>query len=417
MADPISRFRSRGGFATPPNKQSFRKWGVCSETDWTLQSTDSCLVKPGVYDTMSDTVIPGFYNRVRKGETFFNPLTKNVRTNQITSNGNGVQYEATANTITCSGVDHKVAYREDGPQFARFLMLHAGSPSDGLLPLYFPISDADIRSLSAEVSTKLLAKRGTAGSNLYESVAEVHQTLGLLRRPFSSLHKLLNKASGVRGRVIGAAESWLTYRYGIMPIVRDVNSVISGLKKKVGKQRITSRVSGSLSRSSNVTTSFTSGAFVTLTYGKQTTMSCDVRGMSLDEYIVSLGENIGFTDKGLVTLPWDLIPYSFVVDWFANVGDFLNALVPLPGVNQLGSALVVKTVTQTVYSPLGTQAPANHILQRSISGSCLAKNESTVRTSILQPELTIRSDFRLLDAERAADAVSLLIQRMDRLFK
>lgn len=45
---------------------------------------------------------------------------------------------------------------------------------------------------------------------------------------------------------------------------------------------------------------------------------------------------------------WDLTPYSFILDWFINMGDIISAHAPVPGVKALASW--VTTVDTTVYS-------------------------------------------------------------------
>jgi hypothetical protein len=43
---------------------------------------------------------------------------------------------------------------------------------------------------------------------------------------------------------------------------------------------------------------------------------------------------LGLTDP--VSLLWEVIPYSFVIDWFVNVGDFLHATGTISGLKRIG---------------------------------------------------------------------------------
>jgi hypothetical protein len=364
---------------------------------------------------MDDVITPGFKRKIAKGEILFNPLFQTRRVNLITVPGNGYQYTAIT-PITCSGIQRKFSLRYDGPGFANLLMAAIGT--SGLLPVTPLLSDSEIKDFQGEISTKCLSNRGRAGSNLFESLAEIKQTLHLLRNPFQSMNKVLHRASSLRKRGVSAAETWLQYRYGVLPLVRDITSIISGAKKRTGHLRATSRAKGKITRNSvTVHTMGTGAPGAVVTYTKTNSEVLTVRAVALDEYFVDQFDNIGLSGKNLVTLPWELIPYSFVVDWFLNVGDYLGAMVPLPTVKSLGSCLVTTREMQTFFDPTGSTAPTGFTLDRPWSGQCYSASMTKNRTSILHPSFVVRSDFGLSDFTRLADASALLSQRMNRIFR
>jgi hypothetical protein len=398
---------------SPLSTEEFFKWQSCAQSSYALNaSVDSLVI--GSKETMNDTVTPNFSSLQRKGLTVFNDMSYEKQESVIVTSGTGGEFERDAVTITCSGIGRKFSVKHDGNWFARLVR-----PSDSSQPLsVFPVhSSSDVQELQKEVSTRCLARRGMSDSNLFESVAEIRQTLKLIKRPLDSLNKLLSRASSLKGRAKSASEAWLTYRYGVMPVVRDIGAVIQGLKEKVGNVRRTTRASGNLSRYAYSSQSYVLGSpAYTLLYGIQKTDEVIVRAMSLDEYVVSLYENIGFTTKGLVTLPWELIPYSFVADWFVNLGDFLQALVPLPGVQQLGSCLTTRRVITNIYSPISMNR-STYVTLRQISGSCLSRLTTKVRTQLFPPSLVVKSDFKFDDATRLADSLALIVQKMGRVFR
>jgi hypothetical protein len=136
--------------------------------------------------------------------------------------------------------------------------------------------------------------------------------------------------------------------------------------------------------------------------------------MSLDEYDLTLADQLGLDFKSLVTLPWELIPYSFVVDWFLNIGDFIGSLTPSPGYTQLGSCFVVEREQTTSYTALGTEVPSlSYDVLRPVSGTVYRYRKSKNRYRMGDSgSIVIKNDFKLTNLIRALDAVALLQQKL-----
>jgi hypothetical protein len=238
----------------------------------------------------------------------------------------------------------------------------------------------------------------------------------MLNNALGNAANFLRKNGGVVGKAKAASSMYLLYRYGFSPLVKDVAQGYEGLSKALGMIRQTSRGAAADSKTS-VTTS-AGGSWGTWTYTKQWSQydSLSVRAMSLDEYEASMGFNVGFSTKDLLTLPWELIPYSFVVDWFLNIGDVIGAITPTFGVQQLGSCLVTEWESLVDFTSYGYHVTSPSLVTSlSTPGgfSCQMKSLNKARTvGLPAPGLTIKSDFRLTSLTRCADAVALVVQRL-----
>jgi hypothetical protein len=364
---------------------------------------------------MNDFVTRRWTARRERGEIIMNPMTHTKDKCSIASGGVGPAWRQT-NPYYCGPTPRWSEQDCEGEGwFAYVMYLSYVTPAAGPLPVGSAISVGDEIDLQKEVSTRCLANRGNSQNNLFESIAQYRQTFSLLSNPLRSVQALLSKTSKAMKRGQSIAEAYLVFRYGVMPLIRDITGVISGLEKKVGNMRVSTRARGELMRDQSSSFTYAFGAGV-MTVKIQNIDSLIVRAMSLDEYFVSKAQNVGFASSGLFIVPWELIPYSFVADWFVNLGDYFKALIPLPSLKNLGMCLTTHRIRQTIYTSAGTTNAGTWTVTRPPSGSCSASKEVKSRVPSLTPNIVVKSDFRFHDAVRASDAVALIVQRMGTIF-
>lgn len=122
------------------------------------------------------------------------------------------------------------------------------------------------------------------------------------------------------------AQWWLTARYGLMPLYLSLTDIIESMSGHAHEVQV---FSGHKERESTV---------------------WDVLPTSLDEVSIHLAVRkdfvrlsrakvvvgyrrdknpMGFSLIDFIRMKWELLPFSFVVDWFANIGDFLGTLRPV----------------------------------------------------------------------------------------
>lgn len=140
------------------------------------------------------------------------------------------------------------------------------------------------------------------------------------------------KKRGASSRDIGdfAADTWLEVKYGWKPLLYDIESAAEALAHDWANEPRDVRVFGS----GNVAIDHRHALHLPLRGVASGSGSAKVRYQAdfqvLDPTLRN-ANSLGLTN--LATVAWELIPYSFVFDWFVPVGAFLDAQTAYYGLN------------------------------------------------------------------------------------
>lgn len=207
-------------------------------------------------------------------------------------------------------------------------------------------------------------------------LGEFKDTVRAFKRPFPAIleftekhlrrHKKLNSAIRARNVSKGnwsessarkaAADSILEYNFGVAPLINDAQAAAEALARYVEfpnseRTRFTARASGEVRRvlsNSSVPTgcwnALTTSTVHETTYGVQYICVLDDSMRFLSD-ASRLRNLFGIHPGEAVSAAYELIPWSWLVDYFSNFGDVLNAVT----VCQQNVRYVVKTTRlQTV---------------------------------------------------------------------
>lgn len=274
----------------------------------------------------------------------------------------------------------------------------------------------DVSALHTEVSTRCLSQVGRTPTDNWENLAEISKTIDLLKNPIDQFWRFDRRFwSNARQMVLQGTKSvsalWITYRYGVRPLVESVRGTLEELKKQK-PERVTSRAKGVISGSKVLAGSTVSGSF-TAYWANSITATVQVRAMSLDE--LQVGDwpwALGVSTKSLLTLPWEMIPSSFVADWFVNVGDFYGAFMDRLHPGSLGRALVHKEIVSSYRETSSNSSPGSTIVTPMRDWVRVDDVYTKRHPRLAEPGLVVKSDFRLDKLTRASDALALIAVRI-----
>lgn len=183
---------------------------------------------------------------------------------------------------------------------------------------------------------------------------------------------------------------WLEMYFGFLPLMGDIHDSLKVLSDPI---RNLTKVSGTGANQRHVSDR---GYFTTSgTALDQCRIFAEVR---INNPNLALAERMGLVNP--LAIAWELVPFSFVVDWFTNVGQIAESVTDLAGITILrggvtrktrGSGTLVESDGSTVWNSFGL---TTMMIQRS--------------PGISTPELAFRNP--LGDWKRAATQISLLVQ-------
>lgn len=229
----------------------------------------------------------------------------------------------------------------------------------------WPVWDANLARFT---SAKAEAKLNSAELDVGMMLAELGETIGFLRNPIKSLTDFLKGPSSLKRGIDAAGGSWLTYQYGFKPLVNDINDTIEHINnfiikapRKLWKKkgRFTSETTSTLTlpNGSPLTRCSVQSVRKTVTAGTSNVYY----QLLLEAACRTEAKMYGLDLSQALGLGWELIPYSFVVDWFVNVGDWLKAISPASHANVVGRC-TSQHVTYTVKNSLvGDFRPIDYV--------------------------------------------------------
>jgi hypothetical protein len=267
---------------------------------------------------------------------------------------------------------------------------------------------AKVRGHSFDLGVNL-AEAGKTYGTLVRNVQSVGSALLHLKhgRISAALRELgSGRRQPVRGgiRPLNARDlsgRWLETQYAFMPLISQSYEAAKALEVLTGPRVLRFRVSSAVKRKTLVYPS--TGPYVNLahwTYSQ--VLLCELYED------LSLARSLGLLDP--LTVAWELVPYSFVVDWFLPIGSYLSAWSVIPKLN--GRFLW----TERAGWKQGPFISGDPVWLASIAKSKVKQEAfrmSRVPTSAIDvPRPSFRSVPEALSPRRILSAVSLIHQRL-----
>lgn len=199
------------------------------------------------------------------------------------------------------------------------------------------------------------------------------------------------------------ANNFLEFHFGWSPLINDIGNAVKVLQDRLP----TFRVKGhSILRTENKLVDYiTSYAIERTTDVSSQEITIRARA-SMENPNLDLANRLGFTDP--LGVLWEVVPFSFVVDWFVNVGDFLSSFSDFAGITLSDKQVTTFTKGTRIIVYEATYSPQDVVYKQSVYSTITCTRSVG---SIPGPALTFKSPWTL-SASRGLTAISLLIQSL-----
>lgn len=291
--------------------------------------------------------------------------------------------------------------------------------------------------LSGKIDNAILLKIKDSKINLAQAFAERQQTVGLIQttalrlaagyrslrsgnlagfahsigmQPPSLRRQRAFSREHLRHPILGASGAWLEYAYGWTPLLSDVYAAVDIVfPKPVQPLNVQSSASERMQGSSLSTAAYINSTLSwdsTLRYRKKIFYELDDSAASS---LYRSASQIGLTNPAL--LAWELMPYSFVVDWFVPVGSYLSTFDATLGLKFKAGIFDDKWIRRASRVSVGTGASSPSSV--STTGGCTSEySDLWFERKILGsfPSPSLPSIKNPLSTQHALSAISLLSQ-------
>lgn len=374
----------------------------------------------GSYESMTDVVTPRYKELSARGDIINSPMSR-FRTSNTVEIGTASYYIPYAPATPANVKKCAHSYTQTMTNYTGGLN-RVGSPLKATVS-----SKIDRGRLVDLASTDAAANIDDPIFDGLVFVAELNETIRFLREPLSTWNKYLrdlkkfkNRKKSQRDRALiqFMGDSWLALRYGVRPLFYDMVKAVEAIDNVVSGDKPTRHTArGFSSDTANSTVTevlYTNGVgwTVSTTSDSRVVVRCGILYEMFRD-----PDTFGIRFERIPEAAWEAMRFSFVIDWFVNIGPFIGAITPKGGIRQLASWTTTKSEVTSQrlirWTHGGTLATAYGDTTREITGDGLSREMATFNGTTREPGISVGLNFKtsffkgLTGAGRAVDLVAI----------
>lgn len=192
----------------------------------------------------------------------------------------------------------------------------------------------------SDLALKRLKRRLSSASGAMNSVIpaaelkDLRETIhGSIDLTFSLLKTLITiKRSKGKSALKYASKAWLTYNFGISPLISDTKNILESIAAYLLRNDHTCRLTATASKQWVTSTSdnYILNGYSEVHWRHTINHLLSYKYIGAFELLLesannySIADHLGLKLPSLIPTAWELVPFTWVLDYFGTVGDFLD---------------------------------------------------------------------------------------------
>lgn len=251
--------------------------------------------------------------------------------------------------------------------------IYEGNPSTFALPVSMfdtvPASVANRAKAEAIAAVNSKIRKINSPFNTQVFAAELHEVKQLLTGPLSKYTRLLTGLNALVKKGISKKDIpnlHLELQFGVVPLIMDIKDIMGVLNDKIGQKPV--EVVKAFGKSSSVIYD----SDITTTVYQSRKFHRRHRQLYTAEYFIRAGIAAEYQERAhgisalsdqlldILQIPvtlWEITPYSFLIDYFVNVGDIIESTTTASSMVSWTSQTLIQTIESEIYSEFVPSAP------------------------------------------------------------
>lgn len=291
-------------------------------------------------ESITDTSTPSFKKLSAKGQIVLSPMSKTseeIINLPVTLDGSSILYRSQYSTAVKGWRRSEFCGERPGTT-----LLNLGS---------FPTPPSVSQTVKDLAISRAFSNISLSEAQLWATLGEGKETIKMLHGILKSVYNLvfhhkvkLQRLKRKKNSPDDIAKLWMELRYGIRPLYYEARGIWDALHAEPPdnmRQTFRGFSKDAAEAESFATTDWKGFRFTTR---RRTETKVQARAGVLTD-VSFLGAIHTF---GLAEIPqslWELVPFSFIIDWFLNISQVIASWSPKPGFKTLGSWVVLETTT------------------------------------------------------------------------
>lgn len=200
--------------------------------------------------------------------------------------------------------------------------------------------------------TKLYDQMRSSELNLALTIGERKESAKMLRKALQATASVVRSARAVRRQLLTnpsllASNLWLQAKYGWLPLYGDVYAAVNWHFHLFSEMRFEAKAGRTVEWKDSVPSNWCGNVPIKRKHGERCQIIVYAGVTNSDAYNLSR-----ITSLNPLSIAWELVPFSFVADWFVDIGGYLANMEASLGTGlTFGRGMVTKTTLRESYIP------------------------------------------------------------------